>query len=105
MPVAGEWTQRYLLRSVDGSRYAVHRRVVFVAGYENLGENHPGRGQRGRGCLISADKNVKRTGADLSLAIARWTRWAKAGGLAVSDQGLISGTNFVMNIVLARYLG
>lgn len=30
--------------------------------------------------------------------------WAKQGGLAILDQGLLSGSNFVINIVLARWL-
>ena len=31
-------------------------------------------------------------------------RWARMGGLAVLDQGLFSGANFLVNILLARWL-
>lgn len=31
--------------------------------------------------------------------------WLLKGGLAIADQGLISGSNFVLSILLARYLG
>lgn len=31
-------------------------------------------------------------------------RWAARGGLAVADQGLLAGTNFVVSILLARWL-
>jgi O-antigen/teichoic acid export membrane protein len=31
--------------------------------------------------------------------------WVFKGGLAIADQGLISGSNFVLSILLARYLG
>jgi O-antigen/teichoic acid export membrane protein len=31
--------------------------------------------------------------------------WVFKGGLAIADQGLISGSNFVLSIFLARYLG
>lgn len=31
--------------------------------------------------------------------------WASKGGLAIADQGLISGSNFLISILLARWLG
>src|SRR3954451_1960960 len=31
-------------------------------------------------------------------------RWASKGGLAILDQGLISGSNFLIGILLARWL-
>ncbi|GIX47763.1 MAG: hypothetical protein KatS3mg131_1974 [Candidatus Tectimicrobiota bacterium] len=34
----------------------------------------------------------------------RLVRWARKGGLAVLDQGLFSGANFLVNILLARWL-
>lgn len=36
---------------------------------------------------------------------ARWMLWAGKGALAVTDQALISGSNFALSIVLARCLG
>lgn len=35
---------------------------------------------------------------------SRWTRWITKGSLAVIDQGLISGSNFLIGILLARWL-
>jgi len=34
----------------------------------------------------------------------KMTRWATKGGLAILDQGLISGSNFLIGILLARWL-
>ena len=34
----------------------------------------------------------------------RLSRWARKGSLAVLDQGLFSGANFLVNILLARWL-
>lgn len=36
--------------------------------------------------------------------VARWARWVSKGVLAIVDQGLISGSNFVISILLARWL-
>ena len=36
--------------------------------------------------------------------LARILPWAKKGGYALADQGLISGSNFVISILLARWL-
>lgn len=42
---------------------------------------------------------------DLSMAPrGDWLRWLRKGGLAITDQGLISGSNFVISILLARWL-
>jgi O-antigen/teichoic acid export membrane protein len=41
---------------------------------------------------------------DTSLFMARLKTWGIKGGLSVLDQGLYSGANFVMNILLARWL-
>jgi O-antigen/teichoic acid export membrane protein len=35
---------------------------------------------------------------------SRWLRWLNKGSLAILDQGLISGSNFVLSILLARWL-
>ena len=35
---------------------------------------------------------------------SRWTLWITKGSLAVLDQGLISGSNFLIGILLARWL-
>jgi O-antigen/teichoic acid export membrane protein len=34
----------------------------------------------------------------------RWLSWAKSGGFAILDQGLFGGANFLVNILLARWL-
>jgi len=36
---------------------------------------------------------------------AGWRSWIFKGCMAIADQGLISGSNFVLSVVLARYLG
>jgi O-antigen/teichoic acid export membrane protein len=41
---------------------------------------------------------------DTSLFMTRLKTWGIKGGLSVLDQGLYSGANFVMNILLARWL-
>ena len=33
-----------------------------------------------------------------------WFPWIQKGGLTVLDQGLFSGANFLVNILLARWL-
>jgi len=38
------------------------------------------------------------------LGWAQLSRWARKGGLALLDQGLFSGANFLVNILLARWL-
>jgi O-antigen/teichoic acid export membrane protein len=56
--------------------------------------------------LAEAPKNTPRTrpwGFDFA-ALARWTPWAAKSSLAILDQGLISGPNFLIGIVLARWL-
>ena len=34
----------------------------------------------------------------------KFARWVTKGGLAIVDQGLISGSNFLIGILLARWL-
>lgn len=41
---------------------------------------------------------------NLSLFLNRVNRWGIAGGLSVLDQGVYSGSNFVFNLLLARWL-
>ena len=36
--------------------------------------------------------------------LPRWLFWAKKGGFAVLDQGLFAGANFLVNLLLARWL-
>jgi O-antigen/teichoic acid export membrane protein len=40
----------------------------------------------------------------LQISLPRLQSWAKKGSLAVLDQGLFAGTNFLVNILLARWL-
>jgi O-antigen/teichoic acid export membrane protein len=42
--------------------------------------------------------------AGQGITLPRLLSWAKKGGFAVLDQGLFSGANFVVNILLARWL-
>lgn len=42
--------------------------------------------------------------AGLGAKILRALPWATKGGLAIVDQGLISGSNFLLGILLARWL-
>lgn len=39
-----------------------------------------------------------------SRALRKLLRWVTKGGLAVAEQGLVSGSNFVMGVLLARWL-
>ena len=39
-----------------------------------------------------------------SAEVSRWLRWITKSSLAVIDQGLISGSNFLLGILLARWL-
>jgi hypothetical protein len=41
---------------------------------------------------------------NLALIFERMRRWGLKGGLSVLDQGLYSGANFVLSILLARWL-
>jgi O-antigen/teichoic acid export membrane protein len=43
-------------------------------------------------------------GADRSVLLKRLTPWVSRGGLAILDQGLISGSNFLISVLLARWL-
>lgn len=40
----------------------------------------------------------------LGFSMQNGVRWASKGGLAILDQGLISGSNFIVSILLARWL-
>ena len=42
------------------------------------------------------------TGQEITLS--RLLSWAQKGGLAIVDQGLFSGANFIVNVLLARWL-
>jgi O-antigen/teichoic acid export membrane protein len=41
---------------------------------------------------------------DFTLIVTRSTRWGLKGGMAIVDQGIFSGSNFVLYILLARWL-
>src|SRR5436309_12460993 len=49
--------------------------------------------------VATADDEVDAGGFSCKLA-----RWVTKGGLAILDQGLISGSNFLIGILLARWL-
>jgi O-antigen/teichoic acid export membrane protein len=40
----------------------------------------------------------------IGLGASNWSLWMRRAALAVSEQGLVSGANFVLNIMLARWL-
>ncbi len=44
------------------------------------------------------------TGASQGFSVSKFFRWMTKGGLAVLDNGLISGSNFLLQILLARWL-
>jgi len=52
---------------------------------------------------VTAVKN-QNGGLESHRALSQLTRWAHKGGLALFDQGLISGSNFILSILLARWL-
>ena len=41
---------------------------------------------------------------DRRSVLGRWLPWLKKGTLAVVDQGLVSGCNFLLSVLLARWL-
>jgi O-antigen/teichoic acid export membrane protein len=41
---------------------------------------------------------------NISLTMARIKHWGLKGGMAILDQGVFSGSNFILNILLARWL-
>ena len=78
--------------TVTRARTSVFGRA-FVERSEQKRENGPG--ENGRAGMPATE----------------WTRmwgnliaWVTKGGLAIVDQGLMTGSNFVMGIVLARWL-
>lgn len=60
---------------------------------DTLGENTP------QGIL------ERHLGIDAETFRKKLIPWAGKGGLAITDQGLISGSNFLISILLARWLG
>jgi O-antigen/teichoic acid export membrane protein len=44
------------------------------------------------------------TGQDVHLRLKQTLSWTTKGGFAVLDQGLFAGSNFILNILLARWL-
>jgi O-antigen/teichoic acid export membrane protein len=50
------------------------------------------------------EPNTLATSAVPNGALGKVTRWVHKGGLALLDQGLISGSNFIISILLARWL-
>src|SRR5258708_26936586 len=55
----------------------------------------------GRGELHSAESSFP---GEPRFSLGRLVPWAAKGGFALADQGLISGSNFVISILLARWL-
>ena len=53
---------------------------------------------------ISADSRPSGADIDRGSLASKAGRWATKGGLAILDQGLISGSNFLIGILLARWL-
>jgi O-antigen/teichoic acid export membrane protein len=51
-----------------------------------------------------AGLDEERDKAEASRFSGKFARWATKGGLAILDQGLISGSNFLIGILLARWL-
>jgi O-antigen/teichoic acid export membrane protein/thymidylate kinase len=54
------------------------------------------------GCGIRESRSLRNSLVNFSAGLGSWVF---KGGLAIADQGLISGSNFVLSIFLARYLG
>jgi len=51
--------------------------------------------------LKASDIPERRT---LRQTLARWWPWLRKGGFAILDQGLFAGTNFVVSVLLVRWL-
>ncbi len=54
---------------------------------------------------VGKGKLGKHLGLDAEMIRTRLLPWLSKGGLAIADQGLISGSNFLVSILLARWLG
>src|SRR5260370_12180520 len=54
---------------------------------------------------LTAERKVQQWESPVpSSRLSRWMFWATRGSLALLDQGLISASNFVISILLARWL-
>ena len=60
--------------------------------------------QAGSSATALPRKHSRGVASDLLASAQRLIPWAHKGGLAVLDQGLISGSNFMISILLARWL-
>ncbi len=54
--------------------------------------------------ILDADQIQVLEPEDTSALRKKLVRWVSKGGLAILDQGLISGSNFVISVLLARWL-
>jgi len=54
--------------------------------------------------LDPVEESIPLVDVDSGSRPAKLVRWATKGGLAILDQGLISGSNFLIGILLARWL-
>jgi len=52
----------------------------------------------------AAEANAQAGSRDLAAPVSGWLSWLSKGSLAVVDQALFAGTNFMVNILLARWL-
>jgi hypothetical protein len=52
----------------------------------------------------NAPKTEKGAAPNLKASMSKFASWTTKGGLAVLDQALISGSNFMISILLARWL-
>lgn len=86
-------------------RYSTRFGVRKGANSFSASDNH-------RGSLFTENTSSRQFGASARGAADRlvqmwpdWKSWLAKGTVAVLDQGLISGSNFVLSILLARWLG
>jgi O-antigen/teichoic acid export membrane protein len=106
--------------------------MVAVDGFQNPGKDHSRSFERDWGRVVSAneltswDGNLNALGLRVAesasrgileaacarkvpvpepgILVAKLAPWAKKGGLAVLDHALFAGTNFFINVLLARWL-
>jgi hypothetical protein len=79
-------------------------------GMDETGVDDPARPKAVSKSSLLMSETLNRCGATairspgVEVPIGRWMLWAKKAGLAVLDQGLFTGSHFIINVLLARWL-
>jgi O-antigen/teichoic acid export membrane protein/thymidylate kinase len=85
------------------SRYVHRQRRLLTRAAQKTNKHRASlRTAPSNGCGIRESKSLMNRLANVCVSLKSWMF---KGSLAIADQGLISGSNFVLSILLARYLG